>query len=104
MEGQDGRAHERHVIAMDRMAQKHAREVQIALEKDIVEKEGELRQQTRIARQSTVELGKVQVEQIGLIEQLQVLEKEHNVMVKTIGRERRQHEVDKQTLCAIPSP
>ena len=104
MEEQDGRAHERHVIAMDRMAQKHAREVQIALEKDRVEKEGELRQQTRIARQSTVELGKVQVEQIGLREQLQVLEKEHNVMVKTIGRERRQHDVDRQTLYAIPSP
>ena len=67
MEEQHGRAHERHVIAMDRMAQKYAREVQIALEKDRVEKEGELRQQTRIARQSTVELVKVQVEQIGLI-------------------------------------
>ena len=101
MEEQHGQAHERHVIAMDRMAQKHAREVQIALEIDRVEKEGELRQQTRIARQSTVELVKVQVEQIGLREQLQVLEKEHNVMVKTIGRERRQHDVDRQTLYAI---
>jgi hypothetical protein len=103
LEEYHGRAHERHVIAMNRMAQKHAREVQIALEIDRVEKEGELRQQTRIARQSTVELVKVQVEQIGLREQLQVLEKEHNVMVKTIGRERRQHDVDRQTLHAIPS-
>ncbi len=53
---------------------------------------------------SMTRIVKVQVEQIGLREQLQVLEKEHNVMVKTIGRERRQHDVEKQTLYAIPSP
>ncbi len=34
LEEHDARAHERHVIAMDRMAHKHEREVQIALDKD----------------------------------------------------------------------
>ena len=98
MKEHDARAHEKHVIAMDRMAQKHQREVQIALDNDRIEKEGELRHQTRIARQSTVELLKVQADQIGLKEQVELLEKDHSVMVKTIGRERRHHDVERQTL------
>ncbi len=98
MKEHDARAHEKHVIVMDRMAQKHQREVQIALDNDRIEKEGELRHQTRIARQSAVELVKVQADQIGLKEQVELLEKEHNVMVKTIGRERRHHDVERQTL------
>ena len=104
MEEHHGRAHERHVLAMGRIEQKHAREVQIALEKDRVEKVGELRQQTRLARQASVELVKVQVKENGLRDQLQLLEKEHNGIVKMIGRERRQHDVDKQTLYAMSSP
>ncbi len=83
---------------MDRKAQKHEREVQIALDNDRIEKEGELRHQTRIARQSTVELLQVQADQIGLKEQVEFLEKENNDMVKTIGRERRHHDVERQTL------
>ena len=98
MKEHDARAHEKHVIAMDRMAQKHEREVQIALDNDRIEKEGELRHQTRIARQSTVELLKVQADQIGLKEQVQFMEKDNNDMVKTIGRERRHHDVERQTL------
>ncbi len=53
-------AHERHVIAMERMAAKHAREVQIALDKDRVERDGDLQLQTRKARQVEVKLLKVQ--------------------------------------------
>lgn len=98
MEEQHGRAHERHVLAMGRIEQKHAREVQIALEKDRVEKAGELRQQTRLARQASVELVKVQVKENALRDEMQSLEKEHNGIVKMIGRERRQHDVDRQTL------
>jgi hypothetical protein len=94
----DARAHERHVIAMERMEHKHEREVQIALDKDRIEKEGELKRQTRIARQSTVELSKVQGDQIALQHHLELMEKDHNVMVKKIGRERGQHDVDKQSL------
>jgi hypothetical protein len=101
LEEHHGRAHERHVLAMGRIEQKHAREVQIALEKDRVEKAGELRQQTRLARQASVELVKVQVKENGLRDQLQLLEKEHNGIVKMIVRERRQHDVDRQTLYAI---
>ena len=41
---------------MERMAAKHAREVQIALDKDRVERDGDLRLQTRKARQAIVEL------------------------------------------------
>jgi hypothetical protein len=91
-------AHDKHVIAMDRLAQKHEREIQIALDNDRIEKEGELWHQTRIARQSTAELLKVQVDQIGLKEQVDLMEKDHNVLVKTIGRERRHHDVEIQTL------
>jgi hypothetical protein len=50
---------------MDRMAQKLEREVLIALDNDRIEKEGELRHQTRIARQATVALLKVQADQFG---------------------------------------
>ncbi len=50
MKEHDARAHEKHGIAMDRMAQKHEREVQIALDNDRIQMEGELRHQTRIAR------------------------------------------------------
>ena len=89
---------------MDRMAQKHAREVKIALDKDRVERGGDLRCQTRIARQSTAEHMKLQVKHIVITEQLDLVVNERNAMVKTIGRERRQADVDRQTLYVIPSP
>ena len=89
---------------MDRMAQKHAREVKIALDKDRVERDGDLRCQTRIARQSTAEHMKLQVEHIVITEQLDLVVNERNAMVKTIGRERRQADVDRQTLYVSVSP
>jgi hypothetical protein len=47
MEEQEARSDKRHKAAMERMETRHAREVQIELEKDRVELEGELRAQTR---------------------------------------------------------
>jgi hypothetical protein len=55
---------------MERMAAKHARKVQIALDKDRVERDGDLRLQTRKARQAEVELLKVQGGHSELSEQL----------------------------------
>ena len=89
---------------MDRMADKHAREVQIVLDKDRVEKGGELRQQARMARQATAELGKIQREQIELKERLEFMATEHNDMSKTLVRERRLHDVERQKMYYIPSP
>jgi hypothetical protein len=88
---------------MDRMAQKHARQVKIALDKDRVQRDGDLRSQIRIARQATAELMKVQADHIDVREQLNVVVNEHNTLVKTIGRERRQAAVDRHTLYAISS-
>jgi hypothetical protein len=100
----DGLAHQRHVKAMDRMAYKHGREVQMVLDKDRVEKGGELRQQARIARQATAELGKVKQEKIELKERLELMATEHNDMPKTLVRERRLHDVERQKMYYIPSP
>ena len=100
----DSVAHERHVVAMDRMAAKHTREVQIALDKDRLERDGELRLQTRKARQATVELLKVQGAHSELSGQLDSVLKDHNALVKTVARERRQHSVDTQTLYVIATP
>ncbi len=97
-------AHGRHVVAMERMAGKHAREVQIALDKDRLERDGDLRLRTRKARQATVELLQVQRGHSELSEQLDSLLKDHNALVKTIARERRQHSVDTQTLYVFATP
>ncbi len=79
------------------MEQKHAREVKHALEKDRIERDGDLRNQTRIARQATAQLQKVEGEHIVLTEELDSVVKTNNAMAKTIGRERRQADVDRQT-------
>ncbi len=97
-------AHERQVIAMERMAAKHEREVQIALDKDRVERDGDLRLQTRKARQAEVELLKVQGGHSEISEQLDLLLKDNIALVKTIARERRQHSVDTQTWYVLDSP
>jgi hypothetical protein len=89
---------------MDRMAAKHALKVQIALDNDRVEWDGYLRLQTRKARQATVELLKVEGAHSELSEEMDSLLKDHNAMVKTIARERRQHSVDTQTLYVTSAP
>ena len=91
-------AHERHVIAMERMAEKQAREIKIVLDKDRVEKGGELKQQARMARQATAELGKVKREQVQLKERLEYMATEQKDMSRTLVRERRLHDVDSQTM------
>ncbi len=68
MEEQEARGKKRHEAAMDRMEKRHAREVQIQLERDRVEFEGALRSQTRQVRQSEAELEKVQMERCALMD------------------------------------
>jgi hypothetical protein len=99
-----GLAHQRHLIVVNRMAEKHAREVQIVLDKDRVEKGGELRQQARMARQAIAELGKVQRGQIELQERMELMGKDHSEMAKTLVRERRLHDVDRQTMYSFTHP
>ncbi len=53
-------------------------------------------------RQHKVLMEKVQPEHIVLTEELDSVVKKHNAMVKTIARERRQADVDKQTLYVNP--
>ncbi len=63
---------------MDRMEEKHAREVKLALEKDRIERDGDLRSQTRIARQTSAQLQKVKGEHIVLTEELDSVVKKNN--------------------------
>jgi hypothetical protein len=83
---------------MERMAEKQAREIKIVLDKDRVEKGGELKQQARMARQATAELGKVKREQVQLKERLEYMATEQKDMSRTLVRERRPHDVDSQTM------
>ena len=83
---------------MERMAGKHAREVKIVLDKDRVERGAELRQQAKMARQAIAELGKVQREHSALQEHVELMANDHSEMAKTLVRERRLHDVDRQTM------
>ncbi len=74
------------------------------LDKDRVEKGGELRQQARMARQAIAELGKVQRGQIELQERMELMGKDHSQMAKTLVRERRLHDVDRQTMYSFTPP
>jgi hypothetical protein len=80
------------------MAEKHAREVKIVLDKDRVERGGELRQQAKMAMQAMAELGKVQREHSALQEHVELMANDHSEMAKTLVRERRLHDVDRQTM------
>ncbi len=57
------RSQKRHAAVMERMAKKHAREVE---EKETVQIAGDLKGQTRIARQAEVGLQRVQAERTEL--------------------------------------
>jgi hypothetical protein len=83
---------------MERMAKKHAREVQIEVEKETVQIVGELKGQTRIARQAEVGLQRGQAEITELQEGINRAVQEKNEALKRIGRERRQHDVDVRQL------
>jgi hypothetical protein len=82
---------------MERTEKKHAREVQIVVDKERVYIEGKLTGQVRKARQAEAELKTVQVERRELRKDLHLAIQEKNEMLKLIGRERRQHDVDLQT-------
>ncbi len=83
---------------MERMEMRHAREVQIEVQEARVELEGALRSQTRQGRQSEAELDKVQMERCQLRDQHDVVMTDNRDLMKTMGRERRQHDVEKQTI------
>jgi hypothetical protein len=92
------RAGKRQQAALARQECKHAREVQIELEKDRVKWEGDLRSATRTIRQSEAELEKVYEEQTELRHHLDVVMTDNNKLLKEMGRERRHNDVAKQTL------
>ena len=79
---------------MERMAKKHARDLQIEVEKGQVEMAGELKGQTRIARQADAELKRVQAERSQLQGDIHRAVQDKNDALRRIGRERRQHDVD----------
>jgi hypothetical protein len=83
---------------MDRMEKKHAREVQIEVEKDRVALEGELRAVTPTIRQCEAELQKVDEERRDLRDELNIVTTDNREMLKVLGRERRHNDVAKQTL------
>ncbi len=83
---------------MERMEMRHAREVQIEVQESRVELEGALRSQTRQGRQTEAELDIVQIERCELRDQLDIVMTDNRDLIKTMGRERRQHDVDKQTI------
>ncbi len=68
------------------------------LDKDRVERGGELRQQAKMAMQAMAELGKVQREHSALQEHVELMANDHSEMAKTLVRERRLHDVDRQTM------
>ena len=79
---------------MERMEMRHAREVQIEVQESRVELEGALRSQTRQGRQTEAELDIVQIERCELRDRLDVVMTDNRDLIKTMGRERRQHDVD----------
>lgn len=79
---------------MQRMAKKHARELQIEVDKGKVEMAGELKGQTRSARQAKAELKIVQAERSQLQGDLHRAVQDKHDALRRIGRERRQHDVD----------
>ena len=93
----DARAQERHELSLDRLEKKHEREIQFALDTERVKLEGAFRKQTREARQKAAKLKNVLEDQRVLREQFQQVQTDRNGMVKELWRERRLHNVNKQT-------
>jgi hypothetical protein len=57
-----------------------------------------------MARQAMAELGKVQREQRDLQERVELMANDHSEMAKTLVRERRLHDVDRQTMYSFTCP
>ena len=71
MAEQDLRAAKRHEAALGRMEKKHAREVQVEVDKATVSLKGEVTKKERIARQTEAQLKTLESERRELMEQLE---------------------------------
>ena len=89
----DSRAAKRQEAVIARLQKKHAREVQIEVEKATVHLEGEVKEKGRISRQTNAELQKLKGERCDLLEQLKQANADRSNDLKRIGRERRQWDV-----------
>jgi hypothetical protein len=94
----DSRAAKRQEAVIARLEKKHAREVQIEVEKATVHLEGEVKEKSRISRQTNAELQKLKGERCDLLEQLEQANADRSNDLKRIGRERRQWDVARQEL------
>ena len=77
---------------------KHARELEVVLTNERVHMEGELKGQSRLARKAQDELSRVQLERTELSGELHQAMLDKNAMLKAIGRERREHDVEVRML------
>jgi|LauGreSuBDMM15SN_2_FD.fasta_scaffold54269_1 hypothetical protein len=98
MAEQDVRAAKRQEAALGRMEKKHAREVQVEVDKATVSLKGDVTKKERIARQTEAEIKTLQSQRRELMEQLERAIGDRNNDLKRIGRERRQWDVDTQAL------
>ena len=94
----DTRAKQRHETSLERQEQKHARQVQMELDKERIQLEGKYRTQTKEARQMSSKLKTVLEEQKELREQFQRAVNDKNAMVRKFWRERKDDAVKNQTL------
>jgi seryl-tRNA synthetase len=79
------------------MEQRHARTVQIEVDRERVQWEAALREEGRSGRQLGNQMKHLAEEQTQLREQWEEASKARNALLKDVGRERRQHDVEKQT-------
>ena len=94
---QDDRALQRQQAAIARMEQRHARTVQIEMDRQRVQWEGVLREEGRSGRQLAIQMGQVLEEQAKLKAEWEQAMKARNELLKDVGRERRLRDVEKQT-------
>lgn len=94
----DARAQQRMTASMERMQNKHVRELQLQLETKKVQLSVEVKKDARQARQVKAELDNLKGQQTALQDQLQNAISQKNTLLRTIGREKRQHDVERRTL------
>ena len=94
----DARAQQRMTASMERMQKKHVRELQLQLETKRVQLSGEAKKDARQARQVKAELDNLKGQQTALQDQLQNAITQRNTLLRTIRREKRQHDVERHTL------
>ena len=94
---QEARGRQRQEAALARMEQRHARTVQIEVDRERVQWEAALREEGRSGRQLGNQMKHLVEEQTQLREQWEEATKARNALLKDVGRERRQHDVEKQT-------